>query len=316
VSTREPATIADLAKASRYLFELTATLPFDEAVERVRSKADAKTRDELTALERYVRGEAAAKPAGELALLADFLRSVGDASRASAGVRALNESLAEARALADATRAGLPVELSYAALLLVIGAALAGLWLVYLAPEFTRLFAQFGASLPGLSQAILDSAALVLVPLGVLVAALLALARAGYSQARAIETLAPLPATWVKWLAGARAARAHERWRLTTFASARFQSGVPAAEALRASSTERGARDAVELERELALAAELGLAAHELEHQRQRSLFDYRAAIELSRMIAMRALQIAVAVFVGGIIIAVYLPIFRMGAVL
>jgi type II secretory pathway component PulF len=316
VSTTNPATIADLARASRYLLELCATVPFDEAVERVRDKADAKTAAELDALQRYVRGESAARPARELSLYADFLRTVPDAARAAAGVRALNESLADARHLADATRAGLPVELSYSGLLLLIAATLCGLWLVYLAPAFSALLGSFGASLPALSRAVASTPWLIFAPIAMLAVALVALARAGYRQAAAIENLAPLEEGWVKRLAGTRAARAHERWRLATLASARIQAGVPFADAIRAPVQEPHADGDIELERDLRVAAELGLAAHEIEHQRQRSLLDYRGAIELRRMVSMRVLQIAVAAVLGAIVIAIYQPIFRMGAVI
>jgi type IV pilus assembly protein PilC len=311
--TRDEPTIADLAKANRYLLELAATVPLDEAVERIRSRADAHVRNELDALRRYVGGDNSSKPARELALYAEFLKASPDASRAAAGVRTLNESLADARMLAHATRAGLPAEIAYCGLLLAIATVLATLWFLYLAPQFAALFAQFDAQLPALSQAIVSAAPLVFVPIVVLVLVLAAVARAAYRQAAAIEALAPLPQGWSAWLAGGRAARAHERWRLAALASAQIRAGVPVAQALRASA---GASRDVELESDLALAAELGLAAHEMEHRRQRSLQDYRAAIELSRLVSMRALQLGIALVVGAIVISIYLPIFRMGAVI
>jgi type II secretory pathway component PulF len=214
--------------------------------------------------------------------------------------------------LADATRGGLPTEIAYCGLLLAIGTLLATLWLLYLAPQFAALYAQLGAALPPLSQAIVSAAALVYVPMVVLVLVLAAVARAAYRQAAAIEALAPLPRGWSAWLVGGRAARTHERWRLAALASAQIQAGVPIAHALRPSAG--GFHDA-ELESEVALAAELGLAAHELAHRRQRSLNDYRAALELSRLISMRALQLGIALVVGTIVISIYLPIFRMGAI-
>jgi type IV pilus assembly protein PilC len=312
--TRDQPTIADLAKANRYLLELAATVPLDEAVERVRRYADAHVRNELDALERYVAGDNSSKPAPELALYAEFLKASPDASRAAAGARTLNESLTDARILAHATRAGLPAEIGYCGLLLAIATVLATLWLLYLAPQFAALFAQFQAPLPALSQAIVSASALVFVPIAMLLLVLAAVARAAYRQAAAIEALAPLPQGWSAWLAGGRAARAHEQWRFAALASAQLEAGVPIAQALRAAAGTTS--HDVELESELALAAELGLSAHEMEHRRQQSLQDYRAAIELSRMISMRTLQLGIALVVGAIVISIYLPIFRMGAVI
>jgi hypothetical protein len=312
VNDSAPATIADLPKASRYLFELTATMPFDAAVERVRSKADPKTGNELDALKRYVRGESATKPAGDLVLYAELMKGLPDSARAGQGVRALRESLAEARALAADTRDRLPADVFYSGLLLLVAALLGALWLVYLAPEYAALVALLGAQLPALSEAIVDGPWLIFGPLALLAAALMTIATAGYRLAAAMETLAPLPTAWIKAAAGRRAARAHERWRLTTLASARVHAGVEPADAAREAVA---AGQDVELERELRLALELGLAAHELEHQRQRSLLDYRGALELRRTISLRALHIAIAAVVGAIVIAIYLPIFRLGAI-
>jgi type II secretory pathway component PulF len=310
--TRTEPTIADLDKANRYLLELAATMPLDEAVERIHSKADAYVRNELDVLRRYVDGDSSSKPARELALYADFLKAAPDAVRAAAGVRTLNESLADARLLAHAARAGLPTEIAYCGLLLAIATLLATLWLLYVAPQFAALFAQLEAPLPPLSQAIVNAAALVYVPIGVLALALAGVAHAAYRQAAAIEALAPLPRGWSAWLVGGRAARAHAGWRLAALASAQLQAGVPVGQAMRVAARES---HGAELDSELALAAELGLAAHELTHRRQRSLQDYRAAIELSRVISMRALQLGIALVVGAIVISIYLPIFRMGAV-
>jgi len=72
----------------------------------------------------------------------------------------------------------------------------------------------------------------------------------------------------------------------------------------------------VELAERVALANDLGIARQELEHERERSLRDCRVALEVRRAIALRGMQIAVAALVGAITIAIYLPIFKMGAVI
>ena len=49
---------------------------------------------------------------------------------------------------------------------------------------------------------------------------------------------------------------------------------------------------------------------------RQKTFDDYRMEMERRRALVSRVMQFAVAVVVGGIVIAIYLPIFQMGAVI
>ena len=311
----EQSIIAELAKASRYLFELTATMPFDEAIERVKSKADTRTGSELDSLRRYIRGQSTARPARELALYADFLKELPQGTRANTGVASLNASLNDARALADGLRAGLPTELVYPGLVLIVAASIATLWVVYVAPEFVALFAQFEARLPAWSRVLMANAWLVFAPIAVLLGALVALASAGYRLAAAIETMTRPSPEWVGAVIGKRVGRAHDRWRLAAIARARIAAGVAPTVAVRGASLGALA-DYAALEQELSLADELGLAAHEIGHQLEQRLIDYGSALELRRAIAFRVLQIAIAAVVATIVIAIYLPILRMGAVI
>jgi type IV pilus assembly protein PilC len=312
VSDGGETTIGTLAKASRYLFELSTSVPFDEAVQRVRSKADPAVARELETLQRYVAGQATAKPAAELALYAELLRRAPDKARVSAGAASLNESLAEAHLLADETRGGWPADLVYSALLLAVATLIATVWLLYVAPEFEAMFLGFGARLPALSRAIFDNAWLVYAPLLGLALALVWLVAGARRLAAALATLAAAPPS-LAHLFGARAMRAHERWRAAALASAWVGVGLDPVDAVREAST----ADATgKLAAEIALAAEMGLAAHELLHQRRAALAECRAALELRRTLVLRALQIVIALVVGAIVIAVYQPIFQMGAVI
>jgi hypothetical protein len=81
--TRDERTITDLGTANRYLLELMATMPLDDALERIRSHADANVRNELDVFKRYVSGASSSKPARELALYAEFLQAAPDSSRAA-----------------------------------------------------------------------------------------------------------------------------------------------------------------------------------------------------------------------------------------
>jgi type IV pilus assembly protein PilC len=308
-------TIGTLTKASRYLFELTTTVPFDEAIQRVQSHADAAVGRELETLQRYVAGQATAKPAAELALYAELLKRAPDKARVATGVASLNESLAEARLLADETRGGWPADLAYSALLLAVATLIATVWLLYVAPEFEAMFLGFGATLPALSRAIFDNAWLIFAPLLGLALALVWLVAGARRLAAAMETLSAPPPSLAP-LFGARATQAHEPWRTAALASAWVGTGLSPVDALREASAQATAGAAGKLAGEIALAAKIGLAAHELLHQRRAALAECRAALELRRTLTLRALQIVIAIVVGAIVIAVYQPIFQMGAVI
>lgn len=315
MSDSEQATIGTLAKANRYLCELTTTVPFDEAVQRIRKRAGPAVDRELETLQRYVAGQATVKPAAELALYAELLKRAPDKARVAAGVTSLNESLAEARLLADETRGGWPADLAYSALLLAVAALIATVWLFYVAPEFEVLFGGFGARLPAFSRAIFDNVWLIFAPLLALALVIAWLVAGARRLATAIETLAAPPTALARTL-GARAMQAHARWRTAALASAWVGAGQGPVDAVREASARATAGAAGKLVGEVALAAEIGLAAHELEHQRHTALAECRAALELRRTLALRALQIAIALVVGAIVIAIYLPIFQMGAVI
>jgi type II secretory pathway component PulF len=65
----------------------------------------------------------------------------------------------------------------------------------------------------------------------------------------------------------------------------------------------------------LDLADELESAESELHYQVRESIEKYRQTLEWRRAVGFRLLQVIVAVMVGFIVISVYLPIFKMGAV-
>jgi hypothetical protein len=308
-------TIGTLAKANRYLFALTTTVPFDEAMQRIRGKAAPAVGRELDTLQSYVTGQATTPPAKELALYAELLKHAPDRARVAAGVASLNESLAEASLLADETRGGWPADLAYSAVLLVFATVIATVWLFVVAPEFELLFSGFDARLPLLSRVIADNGWLLYVPLLGLAFALFWLVAAARRLATAMETLVAPPSS-IKRTIGTRASEAHERWLAAALASAWVGAGRNAVDAVRDALARAKASAADKIAGEVTLAAEIGLAAHELEHQRRAALAECRAALELRRTLALRALQIAIALVIGLIVITIYMPIFQMGAVI
>lgn len=318
MSSATPTTIDSPAKASRYLLELSSRVPIEEALRAVESRAAPRVASHLQGLRRYVNGESPAKPDARFALYADFAKHLSDKSLASAGAAVINDSLTAARTLADSVRVGLPGDLYYPALLLLLATSIATLWLTAIAPEFAELYASFEGGLPRLTQTLIDAPALLFGAIGVL-AVLLILAFVGTRRlAAAVATLGALQPSWLRLFCGSRVARCHDQWRVTTLATAWVHAGREPAAALRESlqtlnvpaAALGGLSDAV------TLAQGLGLADHELDHQRRSAATEYRAAWELSRALWFRALQFAVAILVGVLTIAMYLPLFSMGAVI
>jgi type IV pilus assembly protein PilC len=315
VSVAAAARIVSLPKAVRYVNELAPEVGFSVALRRVAERADEPTARALRRLEDYAGGRADEPVAPELELIATFLRHAPDKERIGAGVTVINAAAAEARDLAAAVRAGMPADFYYSGVLLAVAALVATIWFVYIAPEFTQLFAQFGARLPPFSQALVDAPWLVFGGIAVLAAVLALLVVGTRRVARVIEVQLPFDRAWLGRLLGTRVASSYEAWRASVLVTAWVAAGRDVGAAL-ADALPHGAPARAELEEELALAGALGLARHESAHQLQARLAALAAALEGRRALAARLMQIAVALVVGAIVIAIYLPIFQMGAVI
>lgn len=312
------ATIDSLAKAGRYLVELTAATSFEDAMRRLKERAHGRVANELEQLERYVQGSSTESGAPELSLLARFIKHVRREVAPGAGMAALEGSLTGARGLADAVRAGVPGNVAYAAALLGVALLLTVLWMTAIVPHFVDLYANFGAELPVFTQALLDAPWLVFLVILGLAAALVVLIVGTRKIATSVANMAPLETRWLTLVCGAHVRRAHDRWRVASVAGAWAAAGGSPVLALRDAITEMVARPEAltELTREVALADELGLAKHELDYQSRKSLGDYRVALERRWAVVFRVMQIAIAILVGAIVSAIYLPIFKMGAVI
>lgn len=318
MTTTGTATIDSLGKASRYLSGLGGSVGFDEAVSRVESRSSAEVGRKLRELASWTKGETAAAPAPELALIGQVVRYAPDGVAVGTAIGAASAALLDARALADHVRSGLSSGLAYAVALLVMTTFIALLWLGAIAPEFESMYMQFGASVPGLTRFLIDQPWVLFLVLAVLGLALVALVLATRRAAVRIETVAPLGTGFSATALGARLRDAHERWRVLTLAEAwTAGGGEPLASTLAAArAMDREAAETSTVTAELRLAHELGSARAELDFLSQASVVAYRDALELRRAVAIKAIQVAIAVVVGFVVIAMYLPIFKMGAVI
>ncbi len=312
------ASIQTLDRASLFLSELGGQHGFEEALRRVRERSSPAVASQLESLGRFVNGQQSEPPGAEVALVADLLRSAPDRIDSGKAIGSVHSALADARSLADHVRVGLPGDLFYAVLLLAVAAIVATTWFVELGPTFSYLFGSFGADLPAYSRLLMAVPALVFAPIAVIAVMLVGLLRATQQLANRVENLLPLRGGWLGIAAGRRVLREHERWRGLVLARAWAAGGVPAGRAVAKALAGNG--DAADpqlraLEAELALAEDLGVGASELERQTARALVDYARALEIRRAIALRVVQVAIAVVVASIVLAVYLPIFQMGAI-
>lgn len=311
------ATIDSLGKASRYLSALGGSVGFDEAVSRVESRSSAEVGQRLRELASWTKGETAAEPAPELALIGQVVRHAPDGVAVGPAIEAASVALADARALADHVRSGLSGGLGYAVALLVMTTIVSLIWLGVIAREFEALYSQFAVPVPGLSRFLIDQPWVLFLAIAVLGLSLVALVLATRRAAVRIETIAPLGTGFAATALGARLRDAHERWRVLTLAQAwTAGGGEPLASALAAArAMGREAAESSTVTAELRLADELGSARGELDFLSQASLVAYRDALELRRALSVKAIQVAIAVVVGFVVIAIYLPLFNMGAI-
>ena len=311
------ATIDSLTKASRYLSGLGGSFGFDEAVRRVESRSSTEVGARIRELASWTKGEAATPPAPELALIGHVVRHAPDAVAIGTAIGAANLALADARALSDHVRSGLAGGVGYAAVLLVVTMIVTLIWLGSVAPQFEMMYTQFAVSLPGLSRFLIAWPWIPFAAVAVLGLALALLMLATRHAATRIETVAPLGTGVIARALGARVRGAHERWRVLMLAQAwTAGGGDPLASANAAERALDGESAGIStVTAELRLADELGGARGELDFLAQASVAAYRDALELWRAVAIKAIQVAIAVLVGIVVIAIYLPLFKMGAV-
>lgn len=317
MASSETAMIDSVSKANRYLSGLGGKVGFSEAVRRVQANSSTAIAEKLTALERFVKGDQEVSPTPELALIGDVVRHAPDRTDAGSAINSANTSLSDARDLADHLRSGLPGDLGYAAVLLAVAGIVTGIWIAEIAPTFSELFSQMGADLPAISQLLINQPWIVVGGIAGLAALLVAVFVGARSLAARIETIAPLRVDWLGALLGDEVRRSYESWRMLTLARAWAAGGQQPVDAIVHAGRILNASPDVssELESTMTLAAELEAAEAELDYQLRGSVEKFRIALEWRRAAALRFLQMATAVLVGVIVLALYLPIFKMGAI-
>lgn len=308
------AKIESLADASRYLGELGSQHGFGEAVQRVRAHSDTGIAEQLGALERYVRGETAERPGPELLLIGEVVRNAPNDGDAGKAIGAAASAMAGARSLAAQVRVGLPGDVFYIITLLLVASVVVLVWFLFISPQYSDIFSQFGASLPALSGVAVSQPWIMFIPLLVIAAAVVWAIATSFRVAAAIAVIAPLGNGLPL---GRRLRRTHERWRQLTVARALAAAGKSPEESLGCAAEigGSGAMPDPDLAAKLALAVRLGVADAELSYLNELELNSLQRELDTWRAALLRILQVVIAVFIGAMVIAMYLPIFKLGAV-
>ena len=317
MATIGAATIDSIEKAGRYLCGLGGSVGFDEAVRKVQEKASPAVREQVQQLANWVDGKTSTAPSTELTLLGSVVKSAFRKENSQHAIVVVDHALNDARSLAEHVRSGISDGIAYSALLLIVASIVWWTWMSSIGPEFAAMFAQMSASLPAMTQVMVDVPWLVLIAICAL-ALLLGLVIVSTKRLAArIESIAPISGGWYASLLGDKARRLHARWLSLVLARAWVAGGRDPLESIREAFRLAGDADSVfdELESEIQLACELGRGAEELAFQADASVGAYRDALEFRRALGLRFLQVSIALVVGIIVITIYLPLFKLGAI-
>lgn len=301
------------SSALRYVISLAARDGWPDALRRVQGASEGGVSEQLSAIDRYRNGQSEPEVSAELQIVARFLKGAVSAADLKPGFRALLMLQKEAAELSARVRAGLPGELYYSGILLVIALLIVVLWLVNMAPEFVRFFADFGSELPWLSGLVADNPMIVIVPLAIMACLLLAVTLSTRCLATAIGRLHGELPVWNRWLLGRSIHNAQRDWLALSLASAWAESGVSPELALEQA---KAAGMSDRFDTPLGEARSLGILNDELKFQANEALAQLTTAVATHRAFVARIMQVLIASVVGAIIVMMYLPILQLGVVI
>lgn len=242
--------------------------------------------------------------------------------------REFMEYLEETRSVFNAYWSGLVGLMAYLAAIGMTGLVVVAIYALYVAPQYRATLESLGSGWPELTEFFVGG------PGGVLLALVLALCVAPGAAAlvtahRRIQQLAPMPAipAWVPVFG--HLASTYNFGLFINFARLLVRSGVPQDQAFaKAASVARQPADVVAAiadgrtddtvgglaSTELAIAARLGQVDVELEHQCDQHVGSLVLALSRVRDRFALAMKLALFILVGAIVVAMYLPLFKMGA--
>lgn len=303
------------ATALRYLISLASREGWSTALRKVQGVSETAVSAQLSDIDRYVGGHTEASVPEELQVVARFLKGASSAQNPELGFASLVSLQRQAGELSARVRVGLPGELLYSGALLMVALMITMLWLIYIAPEFAQLFHGFGANLPTFTRLVVANPLIVILPIAIMAGLLVALVLAARFLANAIGGLHGRLPPWSRWLVGASIGDAQKDWLALSLASAWADAGVSPSQAL-AQARDGSSGMSNRFDTPLGEAESLGILGDELKFQANEALARLNTAIATHRAIVARTMQILIAVVIGGIVVAIYLPIFQLGGVI
>ena len=346
---RRPVKPADMAAMIRELATvLEAGLPVVQALEITAEGQNLARLQEL--LEALSRDVSAGSPLSEAMQrqrkhFASMHVSLVAAGEGSGRLPELLASLAIWLERRERIRRKIASALSYPLAVLGIAVVVVGLMLVYVVPEFERMFASYGAALPPLTRFVVamsegarGSGLAWAIAAGAVIGAL-AWARKRIRGARGLEDRLKLRLPFIRGIV-ARAALARFMRTLATL----LQAGLPAVEALNAAAgacgnrvyeqamkrageelaAGQGLRSAMAyiaalppgLARMMGVGEETGRLGEMCTHLADRYDEELQSAADRMGALLEPLLMTILGILIGGLVLAMYLPIFGMGSVI
>ncbi len=262
-------------------------------------------------------------------MLGKLLAEVPDAK--SGLFRDFVDYVSQSRVVFDTYWTGLLGLIGYLAGLGGVTLVVAIVFGLYVVPAFSEMFAQFGTPLPRLTEIVfsVSPAGVPLFAVALFVLILLVAGSATFLQRR-MQRLAPMP-RWPAWLPlMGPIAESYNLGLLLNLSRMLVANGVPVDRAISIAAAESGQAADMDMRRlaaladdphasvplaELGIASRLGLLEKELVAQCDRHLARLSMVLVDARDRFALFLKTALYVFVAIMIVAMYLPIFKMGSV-
>lgn len=339
----------DVAVLSRQLAALTrAGVPLPQALGII---ADGTDKSALASLVRAVRTDVSAGDSVATALgrrpehFDDLFRNLVEAGERSGTLPAMLDRIATYREKADTLRRKVRKALIYPVVVLCVAGAVSGILLVKVVPQFEQIFAGFGAELPAATQWVIALSEFVRdwwVPMvGAALAAVLGV-RAARGRSRALRAL--LDRASLRLPVFGRLVERSSVARCTRTLSTMCAAGVPLVEALESVARAAGngvfeaavrrvraevatgrqlhasMRDAGVFPDDVVGMVAVGEESGTLDDMLARSATWYERqvddAVDAIASMVEPMIMAVLGVLVGGLIVAMYLPIFQLGAVI
>ncbi len=321
-----------LAFVSRQLASLAENQSIETALDRLRKASPEEYADDVEYFRGLLAGDASDKAGhgpNPYRAIARFLPSVGDQKNTL--FRAFVDFVRQSKVIFETYWVGILGLMSYLGAVAAIAIVVAFIFWKYVIPSFAGMFSEFGTPLPEFTQMIfayggagIPVLALVLLVLVAAVVIVVALFH------RRIQQLSPLP-RWPVWapIIG-RVAEIYNFGLFLNYARMLRECGVDPERAVADAAAASNQPDSLnfgELQREpsshdqLPALTELGIAAKignfdaELEHQCDQHVAALSLTLVEARDRFSLLLKTSLFVFVGALVVAMYLPIFKIGAV-